>query len=394
MASAAVVAVPALAAEAQQDPLSETPLPEIQSPETALCPARQSQTQLYQIQLSKADVRACRRIIRDGSKSFYFASLVLPQEVRDAALALYSFCRISDDMVDDRAASQRTLDELRGRIAAAYQGQPRPQIADRALAHVVARYGIPQSVLLALVEGYEWDLAGKRYDTLSDVLDYSARVAGTVGVMMTLIMRRRTPRALARAADLGVAMQLTNIARDVGEDARAGRLYLPRQWLLEAGLDGDAFLANPVFTDALGSVIERLLREADRLYRRGFTGLSDLPLACRPGIRAAGLVYREIGMAVRRNGFDAVSQRAHTSRQRKLALLAQAVAGTARLASCDPAPPLPQTAFLVDAAASTDTPEGGVERFVSLLHTQHCRQMALAHARRPRQHGHIRLRSA
>jgi len=350
-----------------------------------------------QTHLSKNDMRACKRIIRDGSKSFYFASLVLPQDVRDAALALYSFCRVSDDMVDDPEATRRTLIELRRRIAAAYRGQPRPQIADRALAHVAARYQIPQDILLALVEGYEWDLDGKRYDTFSDVLDYSARVAATVGVMMTLIMQRRHARTLARAADLGVAMQLTNIARDVGEDARNGRLYLPRDWMVEAGIDPDAFLANPVFSPAVGQVVERLLSEAKSIYRRALTGLSDLPLACRPGIRAAGLVYAEIGMEVRNNGYDSVSQRAHTSRQKKLALLAQAFAGTAQIGVCDDAPPLDETAFLIESAAQTgDDRVGGVERFVSLLHTQHCRQqaMAAAHASRRPSHAQIHLRSA
>ena len=88
----------------------------------------------------------------------------------------------------------------------------------------------------------------RRYETLQDLDAYAARVAGSVGAMMTLVMGQRAPEIVARACDLGVAMQLTNIARDVGEDARAGRLYLPLQWLREAGIDPDAWLAKPVFT--------------------------------------------------------------------------------------------------------------------------------------------------
>lgn len=332
--------------------------------------------------LSYDDIRACRKIIRDGSKSFYFASLVLPQEVRDAALALYSFCRISDDLVDGEAATRHTLDQLRSRLSAAYRGQPHAHVADRALAQVVARYDIPQDVLLSMIEGFEWDLLGKRYDTLSDVIDYSARVAATVGVMMSLIMRRRSVRTLARASDLGVAMQLTNIARDVGEDARNGRLYLPREWMDEEGLDADAFVANPVFSPSLGRVVERLLDEADRIYTRALTGLADLPLSCRPGIRAAGLVYAEIGACVRQNGFDSVSQRAHTTRQRKLVLLMNAMAGSVGPSTCNDAAPLAETAYLIDSAARNDTAAmGAVETFMDLLHNMHYRQHAAELAR-------------
>lgn len=338
-----------------------------------------SKQAISDLSLSKEDVRDCRRIIRDGSKSFYFASLVLPGDVRDAALALYSFCRLSDDLVDGAAATRHTLTQLRSRLDAAYAKKPRAHIADRALADVVARYDIPQDVLLSMIEGFEWDLVGKRYETLSDVLDYSARVAGTVGVMMTLIMNRASARTLARASDLGVAMQLTNIARDVGEDARNGRLYLPRDWMAEEGLDADAFLARPQFTPALGRVVERLLNEADEIYERSLTGLTDLPLSCRPGIRAAGLVYAEIGAAVRQNGFDSVSQRAHTTKQKKVVLLIRALAGSVRSPACDDAAALAETQYLVESASKPDVVKvGAVETFMDLLHSQHCRQRAVA----------------
>ncbi|MGD1955168.1 MAG: phytoene/squalene synthase family protein [Sphingomonadales bacterium] len=328
--------------------------------------------------LSKADVKACRDIIREGSKSFYFASLILPKKVRSAALALYSFCRVADDLVDAAGATQHTLDQLRMRLEAAYGGQPFPHVADRALADVVARYDIPQDIWLAMIEGFEWDLLGKRYETYSDVLDYSARVAATVGVMMPLVMRRRSSRTLARAADLGVAMQLTNIARDVGEDAAAGRLYLPRTWLAEEGVDADTFLANPVFSPALGRVTQRLLREAERLYSRALTGVADLPLACRPSIRAAGLVYSDIGASVQANGFNSVSSRAYTTKERKLALLLQAFAGALYSPACDEAPPLAETAFLVACAADhKPAAVGGIERFMDLLHMQHHRQRSI-----------------
>jgi len=177
----------------------------------------------------------------------------------------------------------------------------------------------------ALLEGLAWDAEGRRFEDIGDLHDYAARVAGTVGAMMTLMMGVRSPEALARACDLGVAMQFSNIARDVGEDARAGRIYLPLAWLREAGIDPEAFLAHPVYTDALGSVVKRLLAIADTLYDRSLAGIARLPLGCRPGILAARALYSEIGREVERRGYDSVSQRAVVSFRRKAHLLARSV---------------------------------------------------------------------
>ena len=194
--------------------------------------------------------------------------------------------------------------------------------ADRALAAVVTRFGIPQPLLAALLEGFAWDAEGRAYETLEEVHAYAARVAGTVGTMMALIMGASTSQALARACELGVAMQLTNIARDVGEDARNGRLYLPREWLREVGIDPEAWLRAPIFDGAIASVVQRLLNEADRLYRRAERGIAELPRDCRPAIQSARLVYAEIGREIERRGCDSLSHRAVVSKQRKLALMA------------------------------------------------------------------------
>ncbi len=127
------------------------------------------------------------------------------------------------------------LGRLQDRLARIYAGNPYDAAADRAMADIVRRYAIPAELPEALLDGLAWDAQDRKFEDLSDVFDYAARVAGTVGVMMTLMMGVRSPDALARACDLGVAMQLTNNARDVGEDARAGRIYLPLRWLREAG---------------------------------------------------------------------------------------------------------------------------------------------------------------
>lgn len=294
-------------------------------------------------------------MLRAGSRTFFAASYLLPREVREPACALYAFCRLADDAIDldcSAGASER----LRDRLERAYAGRPLPFAADRALADVVARYAMPRALPEALLEGFEWDAAGRRYDDLGALYTYAARVAGAVGAMMATLMGVRSPQVAARACDLGVAMQLTNIARDVGEDARAGRLYLPLQWLREAGIEPDSWLARPRFSPALGSVVARLLLAADGLYARAAAGISELPPACRPGIHAARLLYAEIGSEVRRLGCDSVARRAVVPPARKTRLLALALVAAAGPRRCEPAPPLEATRFLVDAVAAAPVP--------------------------------------
>ena len=211
--------------------------------------------------MNAIDARACRELMRGGSKSFYLSSLALPQRVRAPATALYAFCRVADDAIDNSADPNRALSDLQARLDAVYAGAPREHVADRALAAVVNDARLPRVLIDALLEGFAWDAQGRRYETMADLHDYAARVAGTVGAMMALVMETRDARSLARASELGVAMQLTNIARDVGEDARNRRLYLPRRWMREAGLDPDDWLGAPAFSPALGSVVARLLAQ-------------------------------------------------------------------------------------------------------------------------------------
>ena len=303
-----------------------------------------------------ADLNACEHLMRGGSKSFFAASRVLPARVRAPAIALYAFCRVADDEIDlaaDPAAAVIRLDDRLDRI---YSGRPLPIEADRALAAVVARFAMPRGLLDALIEGFRWDADGRRYETLDEVHDYCARVAGTVGAMMAILMGTRSRTALARACELGAAMQLTNIARDVGEDARNGRLYLPRAWLREEGLDPDAWLQAPSFQPAIGRVVARLLAEADRLYCRALSGIAELPRDCRPAIQAARLVYAEIGREVERAKLDSVSRRAVVSARRKLLLMARALPARVYLprpaAEADRDPEaLPAIRYLIDLGA-------------------------------------------
>ncbi len=270
------------------------------------------------------DLQACVSMMQGGSKTFFAASRLLPPRVRSAAIALYAFCRVADDLVDEAHALDTPLDVLQTRLDAIYHGTPHDHVEDHALSLVVQQHKLPRHLLDALIEGFAWDAGGRTYESIEDLHAYGARVAGSVGAMMSWIMGPQSADTLARACELGVAMQLTNIARDVGHDARIGRLYLPRQWLRQAGVDPEDWLAQPNFSPAIAQVVNRLLDEADRLYKQANSGIAELPPDCRAAICAASMIYAEIGHQLRREGLDSVNKRTVVSTTRKLMLLASA----------------------------------------------------------------------
>jgi phytoene synthase len=295
------------------------------------------------------DLAAAHAAIRTGSRSFHAASLVLPRRVREPARALYAFCREADDAVDDSRDPAGDLARLRWRLQRIYDGRPAEVAADRAFARVVAAYAIPQTLPEALLDGFAWDAEGRRYRTIGELRAYGARVAGAVGAMVAMLMGARQPEVVARATDLGVAMQLTNIARDVGEDARLGRLYLPTDWLAHEGVDPDALLADPRFTPGVARTVERLLAHAEELYQRAEAGIPALPASCRPGITAASRLYRAIGHEVARHGHDSLSRRAVVPAVRKAGLMTGALLGPQPQAHYADYPCLAETAYLVEA---------------------------------------------
>lgn len=303
--------------------------------------------------LHPADLEACRALLRTGSKSFYAASFLLPDRIRAPACALYAFCRVADDAIDLANGDAEAIAHLEARIAAAYAGTPQDSPYDRAFAATVLTYAIPKAVPDALIEGFNWDVAQRSYETIDDLLGYAARVAGTVGAMMCLLMGRRDTETLARATDLGMAMQLTNIARDVGEDARAGRLYLPLAWCREEGIAPERWMQNPAFSPEIARVIARLLDTADDLYIRADQGIAALPSDCRRGIRAARRLYAEIGEEVRRQGFNSVEARAVVSGSRKLSLVGHVLVAPAPRLSFTRFPPINASQFLVDAVIAS-----------------------------------------
>lgn len=303
------------------------------------------------------DLAVCRSTLSAGSRSFWLASQLLPAGLKNSACGLYAFCREADDLVDEGDDPEHALIALHKRLDDVYANRPQDSAVDRVLAHVVEDHDLPRVLLDALLEGFAWDNQGRRYQTLSQVYDYSARVAGTVGVMMAVLMGIRDERTLARAADLGVAMQLTNIARDVGEDARNGRLYLPTDLMTNAGLDPDAFLAKPVFSEPLAKVIAQLLDAAEELYKRADHGIDQLPLSARGGIYSARLLYSAIGHKLSRMGYDSVNARAVVGVGAKIKLLLKATNVPKAQQAVRDLAPLSECRYLTELAAAAAAPK-------------------------------------
>lgn len=288
-------------------------------------------------------------MLAQGSKSFALAARLLPAELARSSAALYAICRVADDAIDEASDPAAGLAALRARVDQIFSGAPGDDPVDRAFAEVVAHHRLPRAVVDALLEGFAWDVAARRYQTMEELLAYCARVASTVGVLMTLLMGERRPSMLARAADLGLAMQLTNIARDVGEDARAGRLYLPLELLAQAGLDPQRFLEDPRPSAAIAEIVDQLLARAEHYYRRADEGIIGLPRSVRWGIGTARLVYAAIGARIRAAQGDSVSQRRFVPLWRKLLLGLGALRYLFTEGSGGRAPADPSTAFLVRA---------------------------------------------
>jgi phytoene synthase len=276
--------------------------------------------------LSAARTEA-RAILAKGSKSFALAGALLGRRARADAAVLYAFCRRADDAVDEAAPGtlDTVLADLRAELAAIYRGDDGPPLR-RAMAELVARRRIPRSYLDALLDGFAMDARNESYGTLAALDRYGYRVAGVVGLMMCHVLGVRDDRCLPAAAYLGMAMQLTNIARDVVEDHARGRQYLPRslvrpEELARALATSDAdHPSRRLVAQAVGALLDR----AEGYYEQGLRGLSDLRWRDALAIGAAARIYRAIGGILRLWGGDVRRGRAVVSLPRKLALVAAA----------------------------------------------------------------------
>ncbi len=290
--------------------------------------------------MTDAVITSSEQAIAQGSQSFATAARLFDRRTRDDAVMLYAWCRYCDDVIDGqtlghdqvgnfRDGQQHRLAVLRQQTAAALRGGQTNEPVFEALRRVVDRHQIPDRHPEELLTGFEMDVVERSYATIEDTLDYCYHVAGVVGVMMAMIMGVRDPRVLDRACDLGIAFQLTNIARDVVEDARAGRCYVPANILARHGIseiDPDDS-AQRVHLHA-GAI--ELLDLAEAYYQSAYQGLTALPPRSAWAIATARRVYRAIGTKLRSAGPKAWDRRVSTTKAEKAALLITASGDVAR----------------------------------------------------------------
>ncbi len=278
---------------------------------------------------SAADWRACEVLASGHGRSFYLASRLLPPNRKRAVLATYAWCRITDDIVDHAAergteATMRALDAWETQLV-----EPSDPVAI-AFAAVRERFGVPEGPARDLITGVRMDIVPGTYRSWDELRTYCFHVAGTVGLMVAPILGCDDPDAHRYAADLGIAMQLTNILRDVAEDADMGRLYLPLDEIEAFGCDPEAILAGtpgPRFPELIAFQVDR----ARRLYGEALLGVPALIPSGRLATLAAARLYAGILDEIEAMDHDVFRGRAIVPGRRKARLLAGASASVARM---------------------------------------------------------------
>lgn len=258
----------------------------------------------------------CERLTSVHSRSFHLASSLLPWAKRRAARALYAFCRVSDDIVDE--SEEQAAQKLAVWRSRTLSPSPAPEdLVSVAWHHARTRYAIPQKYAEQLLDGVGRDLQQHDYETFAELATYCYGVASTVGLMSMHIVGFSGREAIPYAVKLGVALQLTNILRDVGEDWQAGRLYLPREELAAFGLT-EADLAHGRVDDRWRSFMRYQIRRNRRLYKEAWPGIGMLNADGRLAIAVAAGVYRAILDDIERHDYDVFRRRAHVTTWGKL----------------------------------------------------------------------------
>jgi phytoene synthase len=270
----------------------------------------------------------CARVLRESGSSFAAAFWMLPAPQRRALHAVYAFCRLADDVADDpavRGDRQRLLERWRAELAAAYRGDATHPVGI-ALADAVRRFRLPQDVFADLLRGVESDLRGEPIETWADLERYCYRVASTVGLLLVRILGARNPDSLEYARQMGIAVQLTNVLRDVGEDAAAGRIYLAREDLARLQVRPESLREGK-----LGEETRLLLAlYAERARIRYEAAARLLPVEDRRALRPAeamGGIYRALLDELYTQGFPCLGPALRLSKPRRLAIAARAWLG-------------------------------------------------------------------
>ena len=268
--------------------------------------------------------------------NFYYSFLVLPSDKRRAIVAVWDFCRAVDDGVDEAADSNAAMAEIarwRGELAAAFEGGTPRTPQGRALAPLIPQFNLPRPAFESLIEGVEMDLMSRRYDTFADLYEYCIRVASAVGLICLEIFGYGDPRSRQYAVDLGVALQLTNILRDVPEDLRRGRVYIPQEDLRRHGCSEEDLARESAGGGVRAPEVKALLRQqaerAREYYRKAADGLPRADAQRLLAAQIMGAIYRGILTRIERSDYDVFSRVVRIPRPQRALIAAATWARTA-----------------------------------------------------------------
>ena len=266
----------------------------------------------------------CQAVTKREARNFYFAFVTLPARRRRAIYAAYAFARLADDIADGDASSSdkaEQLRELRAGLRQAFAGQPHGPVL-LALSHASDEYGIDPALFERLIDGVEMDLTPRRYETFDELREYCYHVASVVGLISIEIFGYTDPRAPAAAVDLGLAMQLTNIIRDIREDAEAGRVYLPQEDLRRFGYTEDD-LMHGLVNDAFVELMRFEAQRAREYFRSGEKLLAYLAPRSRACPAVLHGLYSRLLDRIEQRGFDVYGERVRLSSVEKLRIMAK-----------------------------------------------------------------------
>ncbi len=279
----------------------------------------------------------CRKVTQRASKTFYWGSVFLPPPKRRAVWAVYALCRVIDDIVDESCVPaisrpghlvgspslENALAYWRESLQRIYAGQRLDEHPIQlAWFDMLERFPVPVEPVLDLLKGVEMDLAVNRYETFDDLYLYCYRVAGTVGLLTSPIFGYSHEAALSHAVNLGVALQLTNILRDVGEDALLNRIYIPQDEMRRFGYSEEELKAG-VVNKAFCELMRFQMARAEDYYQRSQSGISLLSADCRLAVRLSGTLYRRILDRIQTNNYNVFTKRARVPLKTKLAAASQ-----------------------------------------------------------------------
>jgi phytoene synthase len=263
----------------------------------------------------------CQRVTKAEAKNFYYAFVTLPKPRRLAIYAAYAFCRLCDDIADEAFPVEeklRQLHEVENALERTKNGSPEGYVYE-ALAHAVAEYAIPWEDLIEVIRGVEMDLTISRYETFDDLRSYCYRVASVVGLICIQVCGYSDPKAREYAIDLGLAMQLTNILRDIKEDSEIGRVYLPQEELARFGYSEEQLMAGEI-DENFTKFMEFQVARARDYFEKGKRLLKLLPMRTRACPSVLGGIYSHVLDHIEDNGYDVYERRISLPSREKLFL--------------------------------------------------------------------------